>query len=52
MYKIQDAHSFWNWSYFVVLILVKQLDMNHGTLFFEDTTYGKKFILIVFSIIF
>ena len=23
MYKIQDAHSFWNWLYFVVLILVR-----------------------------
>ena len=23
MYKVQDAHSFWNWLYFVVLILVR-----------------------------
>ena len=44
MYNIQDAHSFWNWLYFVVLILVRQLDKYHGTLVSEDITYVKEFI--------
>ena len=25
MYYIQDAHSFWDWSYFVALIVVSNI---------------------------
>ena len=25
MYFVQDAHSFWNWLYFVLLIVVSKL---------------------------
>ena len=25
MYFVQDAHSFWNWIYFVVLIVVRKV---------------------------
>lgn len=28
MYYVQDAHSFWNWIYFVLLIIVSFLYVN------------------------
>ena len=28
MYFVQDAHSFWNWIYFVCLIVVRLKDAN------------------------
>ena len=27
MYYVQDAHGFWNWIYFVVLIVVSTLEL-------------------------
>ena len=30
MYFVQDAHSFWNWLYFVLLIVVSELEISEG----------------------
>lgn len=42
MYYVQDAHSFWDWIYFVLLIVVSLITKNRKSIYWYVTVFFRK----------